>query len=904
MSFGDHAARLGILRRGGVLLLVLLLPLLLVVLPGAAQVPSPSGAAEAEPEGVPSRERVEELIATLEDEQRRQRLIERLRLLVEAEQDAVEEPALVAAGTDLLSNVARQLEKLEETLTSVPEAFERATEAVPELADWARARIERPERIGRLTRETVLVLGGALAALLLARWALARPRRGLEAWRRRVQPPLPVSILGRILLDSLPLVAALIVGTSIVVASDSGTNLVAVTALNALLVQALVMVVIRALLSPRRPEDRLFSFSDTHARSLHNRLRRISYLIVIGFVIHVAQVPLGLGASTVDGLLVAIALVVTAGLILVVLQNRTSVAALIHVSKPAPHQPPLAGPEATATAESMPESGTTLTGRRAHPAEPPEIAGYAGMEGRHQTEEQDEDEEDGTVAMRPLTRAVEHGRQRAMRILRNILARIWHILAIIYIVAGFVIWVSDIEGGFAFLIRGTAFTALIVIAANYLNGWLEEAFDRQRERGAGSAPGEPAPRPVTGSHVAEDRVQAYLPAISLVLRIGITVTGLLAILEVWGLGGLSWLSGDTGRQAIATLVGILVVILLAVGAWEVINVLVERSLHRVDDEGNVIEPTARAMTLLPLLRTTALILLSTLAVLIVLSEIGVNIAPLLAGAGVIGLAIGFGAQTLVKDVITGLFNLMENTIAVGDVVTIAGQGGFVEGMSIRAVRLRDLSGNLYTVPFSEVTTVMNMTRDFSYYLFDIGVAYREDVDHVIEVVRQLGAELRRDRAFRREILEPIEILGVDGFADSAVIIKARIKTKPIKQWYVGREFNRRMKKRFDELGIEIPFPHLTLYFGQDKQGTAPPAHLDLTAPSLADALAGSRHAGARASRTEPWPEGSAADADKAQPDDQSEGRDGGRPDHKHDRRNRASEVAGDAPAESSLGHDR
>jgi small conductance mechanosensitive channel len=229
--------------------------------------------------------------------------------------------------------------------------------------------------------------------------------------------------------------------------------------------------------------------------------------------------------------------------------------------------------------------------------------------------------------------------------------------------------------------------------------------------------------------------------------------------------------------------------------------------------------------LLPLLRNVLFLTIAVMVVLVILSEIGINIGPLLAGAGIAGLAIGFGSQKLVQDVITGAFILFEDSVAVGDVVQVAGIGGLVEAISLRSIRLRDLSGNVHTIPFSSVATVTNMTKVYSYYLFDVGVAYRENVDEVIGVLRNIGAEMQEDAAFRTKILEPLEVLGVDSFADSAVIIKARIKTRPIEQWSVGREFNRRMKIKFDELGIEIPFPHRTIYMGELKDGTSPPLNL-------------------------------------------------------------------------------
>jgi len=210
------------------------------------------------------------------------------------------------------------------------------------------------------------------------------------------------------------------------------------------------------------------------------------------------------------------------------------------------------------------------------------------------------------------------------------------------------------------------------------------------------------------------------------------------------------------------------------------------------------------------------------AALMVLAELDIQIGPVLAAAGVVGLAVGFGAQHLVQDVISGFFILVDDEIRVGDVVQIAEKSGLVERLNLRMVVLRDLSGNVHYVRNGKIDIVTNMTKDYSRYVFDIGVAYREEVDEVIEVIKQVDEELRSDPAFGPDILEPIEILGLDQFAESAVIIKARTKTKPIKQWRVAREFNRRLKKRFDEKNIEIPFPHVTLYIGQDKTGHAAP----------------------------------------------------------------------------------
>ncbi|MBN1105323.1 MAG: mechanosensitive ion channel family protein [Deltaproteobacteria bacterium] len=233
----------------------------------------------------------------------------------------------------------------------------------------------------------------------------------------------------------------------------------------------------------------------------------------------------------------------------------------------------------------------------------------------------------------------------------------------------------------------------------------------------------------------------------------------------------------------------------------------------------------RVDTISSVIRYILVFAILVVATIMVMGELGIQIGPVLAAAGIVGLAVGFGAQNLVQDVISGFFILLEDQIRVGDVVEVAGKGGLVERMTLRMVVLRDLAGNVHFVRNGQIQVVTNMTKEYGRYVFDIGVAYREDVDEVIEVIKQVDEELRGDPAFGGDILEPIEILGLDKFADSAVIIKARTKTRPVRQWAVGREFNKRLKKAFDEKNIEIPFPHLTLYLGQDKQGYSPPLHI-------------------------------------------------------------------------------
>lgn len=240
--------------------------------------------------------------------------------------------------------------------------------------------------------------------------------------------------------------------------------------------------------------------------------------------------------------------------------------------------------------------------------------------------------------------------------------------------------------------------------------------------------------------------------------------------------------------------------------------LIHRSI-RSQEEDNT-ETEKRVNTLMGILRSLGKVMIWILFIMILLNKLGINIGPLLAGVGILGLAIGFGAQELVRDVITGFFILLENQIRTGDVAIINGTGGLVEKIELRTITLRDFSGVVHIVQNGKINTLSNMTKEWSAMVFDIGVAYKENTDSVVEVIREVGTQLQEDEKFGPKIIEPIEVFGVDKFGDSAVVIKARLKTRPIEQWNVGREFRRRLKYAFDERNIEIPFPHTTVYWGE------------------------------------------------------------------------------------------
>ncbi len=270
---------------------------------------------------------------------------------------------------------------------------------------------------------------------------------------------------------------------------------------------------------------------------------------------------------------------------------------------------------------------------------------------------------------------------------------------------------------------------------------------------------------------------------------------------------------------ILTAFRLVLILLLAWGVMifvsKILARLETRLLERSQEEGEPPnEGAKRTETLFRLIRQAVLVAVSIIVGLIVLREIGVDITPILAGAGILGLAVGFGAQNLVRDIISGFFFLLENQVRVGDVAVVNGTGGLVEKVNFRTLVLRDLSGVVHIFPNGTVTTLSNMTNKWSAYVFDIGVAYKENTDRVIEVLQEVGRELRADPELGPLILEDLEIFGVDKFADSAVVIKCRIKTRPIRQWMVGREYLRRVKQAFDRHHIEIPRPHRTMYFGE------------------------------------------------------------------------------------------
>ena len=385
-----------------------------------------------------------------------------------------------------------------------------------------------------------------------------------------------------------------------------------------------------------------------------------------------------------------------------------------------------------------------------------------------------------------------------LRMMRDRLADAWHILAILWVVALWGVWALALEQGFERLLRASLFTVLVVVAAKLADEAMRRLLNRAFQITPDFAQRFPG---------LEARANRYVPALKAIIGALIALVAVVVLLEIWGLGAFAWFShGRAGSRLLASAFSIGFTLALALVVWEVSNTAIARHLTRLSTNAATAR-SARVRTLLPMLRTVLGGVVMIFVALNVLTEIGVNVAPLLAGAGVIGLAVGFGSQTLIRDVITGVFLLFEDAVAVGDVVTLGGLSGTVEQLSIRSIKLRAMNGDIHIVPFSAVTTVTNQTRDYGYAVLDLVVDYDADTDAVEAALKSVGDALRADEVWGRSVLAAIEVMGVERMNDAGVMVRARIKTEPARRWAVGRELNRRVKQRCGALGIMISPPN-------------------------------------------------------------------------------------------------
>ncbi|MCD0505074.1 mechanosensitive ion channel domain-containing protein, partial [Bordetella petrii] len=396
----------------------------------------------------------------------------------------------------------------------------------------------------------------------------------------------------------------------------------------------------------------------------------------------------------------------------------------------------------------------------------------------------------------------------------RLLARTWHVLALGYFTVLLVVSQVDTEHALPFMVHATVQSLVAIAIGTVLIVALSGVLARRI-----TLPDDVRRR----LPMLEARVNAYVPAALRGLGVLIRIVVALFVLDAWRVFDLSsWIVSDAGAAAVRVVIHVAIVLLVAAVVWTVIASIIEHRLNL--SEGGAM-PTARERTLLSLFRNAALIVIITMTVLVVLSQIGVDIAPLIAGAGVVGLAIGFGSQKLVQDIITGVFIQLENGMNQNDVVQVAGIFGTVEKITIRSVGIRTLDGGYHLIPFSSVDVVSNHMRDFSYHLGEYTIAHRESVDDAVQHLRHAFDELMQDELLAPEVLEEISIPGVTALSDKGVTIRVLIKTTPGMQWAVQRGYNRLVKKHFNAAGIELPYPHTVVYFGQDKNGYAPPANL-------------------------------------------------------------------------------
>ena len=364
------------------------------------------------------------------------------------------------------------------------------------------------------------------------------------------------------------------------------------------------------------------------------------------------------------------------------------------------------------------------------------------------------------------------------------LSRYWQIMAVIYLIVGYVLTAFDVQNGFLILLRGTISSLLIIVGAR-----LALTF--------------------VARHWRSSDLPFHKQTLRVLARLAIAAASIIGAMAAWGIDIPALLASPLGQRVSGSMFSVVTTVVTLALVYEWINSSIERHISRTDKDGITPYASSRTRTLLPMLRNTIFLVFAASAILVAFSEAGFNIAPLLAGAGVLGVAIGFGSQTLVKDFLTGLFIVAENTIAIGDIVKIGEHTGVVEAMSMRTIRLRDQGGDMHIIPFSEVSNIVNMTKNYSYALIKIGVSYSTDLDHALNIMQQVGEDLRQTPPFSSFILNPIEILGVEELGNYSITLLARLRTLPGKQWDVKRMYQLKIKQRFDHEGIEIPFPTVT-----------------------------------------------------------------------------------------------
>ncbi len=692
-----------------------------------------------------SLEQVQAVTTLLKDDAQRADFLRKLEALGQAQSavtpvdpDAIDPATPFGLLGGFVANLHRSVIQISGGLTGAVVAMA----DLPQAWEWAKTQTSDPAAMRRWV--TLLwKVAAALAAGLIAEWIVVRL---LSVWRKRAETLTAVHWYGRLGLLAarasfdMAAIAAFAAASTIllpVLEPNFLTRLVALGLINANLLARFLLAFARILLAPGVTSLRPIHIDDESAAYLYIWFRRLVDLSVYGYFGIEALGRVAISVDAAQLLVNLLAIVVVTMMIIFILQNSRPVETWLRER--------IDAAAARAGAKDGPMGGA--------------VGGAVGGAG--------------------------------WALLRR-LADLWHILAIVYLAATLLVWMVRIDGGFGYILRVTVLSALLAVALRFAGIGLRRLIEQGFSVGGDLASRLPG---------LQARANRYLPLMSGVLHSALYLLAVLILAQVWGVDVFAGMATPVGRRVLSALVSITFVLTTALVVWELVSALIERYLTDVDGKGNPMPRSARVRTLLPLMRNAFLVVLVVVVSLIVLSELGLNIAPLLAGAGVVGLAIGFGSQQLVRDVITGLFILFEDSIRVGDVVEVAGKSGTVEGITIRAIKLRDVRGTLVTVPFGSVSLVMNMTKDFSFYVFDIAIELGKDLDRVREIVFEIDAALREDPSISPTLLAPLEILGIDRFDGSQIILRGRIRTVAGKQWAAGRAFNMLLQARLMAEGI-------------------------------------------------------------------------------------------------------
>jgi small-conductance mechanosensitive channel len=740
-----------------------------VVLVGTvqAQQDPPPDTRGTDPERSIRIERLEELVADLEDETRRKELVDRLRTLIEAAKATApaspSEPGLVDSVVAFFQRVSDQAGQ---TVSGIVAQIE----TIPSRVRSLEAVFADGDRLARLADDAARVTGVVFASILvlvLTAMATRRVRRALSGGRDGT----PLEMLARawrlvlrLCVDLVPPALAVVVGFVglSTLAMSTAAGAIALAIVWSIAASTIARRSLDAIFAPNEPGLRLLPLDDTNAKRLARSLGHLLAFAIHGFFTLAVLAAAGADVELLDALraVYALGLLIT-GVTFVLRHRRLK----------APADEPVERVDAAEPANAL------------DPTDPTTVATPA---------------------------ATTQPRSRRWSGLVRTIGRLWWVAALVYMFGLYGLWVSGMADVFGVALQATGATLLYVTIGVAVILATAAGLRRIAVRVVKATRSMPS---------IQRRVPRYLAIVRVTVGVLVVLVVTGYVFEAWRIQPLLAVQATLLNAVLSRGIGVLAIVLVALALIDASTALTEAFLARKARDN---EDSAKLRTLVPLSQKAIKLVVWTLTIVTVMGQVGISIGPILASIGVLGLAIGFGAQTLVKDVITGVFILLEDAVSVGDVVRIDGTGGVVEAINIRTIRLRDLSGVVHTIPYSSVGAFANMTKDFSYYLVECSVSYRENVDEVSDLLRKVGDELKRDPKFGPRMLAPIEIIGLDRFEESAVIVRARLKTLPGSQWDVGREFNRRMKQTFDEHGIEIPFPHQTIYFGVDKHGKAPP----------------------------------------------------------------------------------